>query len=221
MRSIKLYGHLGRRFGKLFRFDVASPAEAVRALCANLRGFEQALVGHAPGYNVFVGSGGIGADDLTFQSGADDIRIVPLVAGAKSGVGQVIVGALIIIAAFYTGGAAYAAAGGLTYTAAGGIALSLGASMVIGGVTQLLTGAPAASNPKERPGSDPSYAFNGVVNTTAQGNPVPVCYGRMIVGSQVISAGLSVTQLYVAPPIVTPPASPATSQPYYGGGDYL
>ena len=42
----------------------------------------------------------------------------------------------------------------------------------------------------QSPNNLPSYAFDGAVNTTRQGNPVPICYGSMIVGSQVISAGL-------------------------------
>jgi len=42
-----------------------------------------------------------------------------------------------------------------------------------------------------------SYVFNGAVNTTAQGHPVPVGYGRMIVGSAVISAGIDVDEIPV------------------------
>ena len=41
---------------------------------------------------------------------------------------------------------------------------------------------------------DPSYIFNGPVNTMAQGHPVPIGYGEMIVGSAVISAGISVDE---------------------------
>ncbi len=37
-----------------------------------------------------------------------------------------------------------------------------------------------------------SYLFNGPQNTTREGGPVPVGYGRLIVGSQVISAAYSV-----------------------------
>ena len=32
MREIRLYGHLGSRFGRVFQLDVTSPAEAVHAL---------------------------------------------------------------------------------------------------------------------------------------------------------------------------------------------
>lgn len=43
---------------------------------------------------------------------------------------------------------------------------------------------------KDSAENKPSYNFNGAVNTTAQGNPVPLGYGRMIIGSAVISAGI-------------------------------
>jgi predicted phage tail protein len=218
MREVRLYGHLAKQFGKVFSLDVASPAEAVRALCANLRGFDAAIAGHKPGYRIFVGKGQICMDDLTFQSGTAPIKIVPVVSGAKNGLGQVIVGILIIVAAFYTGGASYSAAGGLVAGTGGTMALSFGTSMIIGGISQMMMSAPSTASPKEQPGSEPSYAFNGPVNTIAQGNPVPVGYGRMIVGSQVVSAGMSVEQRFVAP-VRSAPTSPYTGRGHYGQVD--
>jgi predicted phage tail protein len=214
MREVRLYGHLAKKFGKVFTLDVASPAEAVRALCANFQGFDAAMAGHKPGYRVFVGRGDIGMDDLAFQSGTAPIKIVPVVAGAKNGLGQVLVGVLIIVAAFYTGGASLSASGAVVAGTTGTMALSFGVSMVVGGLSQMLMSAPSTASPKEAPGSEPSYAFNGPVNTTAQGNPVPVGYGRMIVGSQVVSAGMSVEQRFVAP------VRSASTSPYTGRGHY-
>ena len=54
----------------------------------------------------------------------------------------------------------------------------------------MLAPQPKTPGAPERPENRPSYAFDGPVNTAAQGNPVPVCYGRLIVGSQVVSAGM-------------------------------
>lgn len=193
MRTIKLYGHLGKQFGRTHRFDVTSPAEAARALIANFPDFKSALVGHKRGYHIHVGDDVIDKDLLTFQGGGA-IKFVPVVAGAKNGIGQVIVGALIIAAAFYTGGASIAAGGALSTTALGGFALSFGSSLVLGGISSLLIGAPKTGKASNAPENSPNYAFNGPVNTVAQGNNVPVCYGRMIVGSQVISASLTVEQ---------------------------
>ncbi|BEA76946.1 hypothetical protein VEE07_15000 [Escherichia coli] len=76
------------------------------------------------------------------------IHIVPRVAGAKSGgVFQIVLGAAAIAGSFFTAGATLAAwgaaigTGGMT-----GILFSLGASMVLGGVAQML--APKARTPR-------------------------------------------------------------------------
>jgi predicted phage tail protein len=62
-----------------------------------------------------------------------------------------------------------------------------------------------AKNPQTKPNDTASYLFNGPVNTTEQGNPVPVLYGRLIVGSQVVSASVCAYDLAIAPnPTATP-----------------
>jgi predicted phage tail protein len=67
----------------------------------------------------------------------------------------------------------------------------------LGGVAQMLAPQPASNEPSERPENQPSYTFNGAVNTTAQGQPVPLGYGRLVVGSAVISAGIDVDQVAI------------------------
>jgi predicted phage tail protein len=61
---------------------------------------------------------------------------------------------------------------------------------VLGGVAQMLSPQQKGLSSKDSPDNGASYNFNGPVNTQAQGNPVPLLYGRMIVGSAVISAGI-------------------------------
>lgn len=195
MITVLLYGALGRRFGRRHRYAIRTPAEALRALAANFPDFRCHLRDHSePGYRVFVGKAGRDLDALTFP--ADDvIRIVPVVAGASGGGGRVLAGLALIGISIATGGwgmglgAAWTAGIG---TFAGAMAGNIGVSMVLGGVAEMLSPAPRAqsSGGVERPDNKPSYSFDGAVNTVAQGNPVPVCYGRLIVGSQVVSAGL-------------------------------
>jgi hypothetical protein len=67
------------------------------------------------------------------------------------------------------------------------VAFSVGVSLALGGIAQMLAPQPKFDGPQEE--QQPSYVFNGAVNTTAQGQPVPVGYGRMIVGSAVIIGG--------------------------------
>ncbi len=199
--EVRLYGHLRRRFGKTHRYAVASSGEAVRALCATVPGFRNYMLWQsAPGYRVWSGRGVLTDTNQLFEPSGTIVRIVPVTVGAKSGgIGAVIMGAALIYLSYQTGGlgmalkAAYAE-GGLAL-AGSAIAGSIGIGLVLAGVSQMLVGNPASDAPSERPENLPSYAFNGAVNTTAQGNPVPVLYGRLRVGSQVISSGLSTARL--------------------------
>ncbi|MCH3763267.1 tail assembly protein, partial [Campylobacter coli] len=67
---------------------------------------------------------------------------------------------------------------------------TLGLSMMLGGVAQMLSPQQRLLSARDRPENGASYNFNGPVNTTAQGNPVPLLYGEMFVGSATISAGI-------------------------------
>jgi len=193
MLTVLLYGHLGKRFGRRHRYDVRSPAEAVRALCATIPGFRVYLAEHsAPGYRVLVGTESRDLETLAYPA-REAIKIVPVTAGAGKGLGSVILGAALIGFGVMTGGAGLGlgaawAAGGTVF--AGYLAANIGLSLVLGGVAQMLAPQPKTPGTPDRPENKPSYAFDGAVNTAAQGNPVPVCYGRLIVGSQVISAGM-------------------------------
>ena len=193
LREIRLYGELGRRFGKVHRLAVESVGEAIRALMANHKGFEQAVLDTAPGYKIWSGTTRLGApEDIHNPSGAREvIRIAPVVAGAGgNGLGQILIGAALIAVAFIPGLNVAVWAGATTTFAS--VAFSVGASLVLGGVAQMLSPQPDLSaGGGERPESRPSYVFNGAVNTSAQGHPVPIGYGRLIVGSAVISAGIS------------------------------
>jgi predicted phage tail protein len=196
-RTIRLYGKLGAQFGRIHRLAVDSTAEAVRALCVMLPGFQAELMtskDRGIAYACFLGKTNIGKDELLLAGGIDDIRIAPVVVGAKSGgVLQFIVGAVLVIVGAFT-------------SWSGGTALiSMGISMMAGGVVQMLSPQQAQSSAADKVENGASYNFNGPVNTTAQGNPVPLLYGRMIVGSAVISAGiLAQEQAYVGATI-TPP----------------
>lgn len=192
MREIRLYGELGKRFGRVHRMAVANAAEAVRALRANFPGFERAILEVAPAYRVFVGTHRLAdADELRAPSGDREIiRIAPALSGAKAGLGQVIIGA-VLIAAAVVGTVIFPGNPVSAYL------MQAGVVMILGGVAQMLSPQPESTDPNERPENKPSYAFSGPVNTTAQGHPVPVGYGRMIVGSAVISAGLSIEDIAV------------------------
>jgi predicted phage tail protein len=187
LRTIRLSGKLGSLFGRVHRLAVSSTAEAVRALRVLLPGFERELMtsgDRGVAYKVFVGKRNLTAEQLGDPCGDDDIRIAPVLQGSKNGgVFSAILGAVIIAASavgsYFAPGNPISAYG-----------FQFGAALVLGGVAQMLSPQQKGLSSKDSPDNGASYNFNGPVNTQAQGNPVPLLYGRMIVGSAVISAGI-------------------------------
>ena len=195
MRKVILYGRLGKLFGRVHHLAVQSVAEAIRALDANhpgLAGFAAHLRKYsAPGYTVRVDDAFQSKDELHMQSDGA-IRIAPVTRGSgkNGGVLQVILGIVLVVVAWYTP---------VGWTVLGtsissGSVMMLGASMILGGVMQMIN-KPPEFDMKERPESKASYSYDGVVNTSHQANPVPVCYGRVRVGSQVVSASITTEEL--------------------------
>lgn len=192
MITVLLYGELAKKYGKFHRYAVRNVPEAIRALEANYRGFKQSI--RADGqYRVVVDKKLIGEDELG-KTAIDTIKIVPLVQGAGRGAGQIIAGIALIAVAWWNPMNWGFIANTQTGLIAGELAISamksVGMSLLLGGVSQMLTKPPSLSAGADRPDNKPSYAFDGPVNTTAQGNPVPLAYGKILAGSQVISAGL-------------------------------
>lgn len=197
LRTIKLYGKLGAEFGREHRLAVASPAEAVRALCAILPGFEKFLMNakdNGLGFSVFVGKTNLSAAELCNSGSLGDIRIAPMVIGSKNGLGQIILGVVLIVVGVYI---QYANDG--KPNAASNYLYGMGINMIVGGVIQLLSPHPKDKSTKDKGDQVPSYAFNGSVNTMAQGNPVPLLYGKMKAGSAVISAGIYAVDNAIVP----------------------
>lgn len=194
MTTIHLGGVLGKQFGKVHRRLISTTHEATRALAATIKGFEQYMISsqrRGLTYAVFRGNKNIGIDDLGYPVTGEVIRIVPKVIGSKSsGLFQTILGvALVTVAAIATNGAAIGI-GGPAFAGGWGMAAAAGVSMTLGGVIQLLSPQPTGLAKTQSADNKPSYAFGGVTNTTSQGLPVPLLYGKRRIGGAIISAGI-------------------------------
>lgn len=202
MLKVRLYGRLAA-FGDEFRFDVETPHEAVRALMCVLPGFRQTL--SEGSYMLTLGGDDIEAgrpldlDSVTFGLGWGGVlHIEPEAVGAKrGGIGKIILGVALVAVAFIAmpagaglGATAFSVAG--ASVSFGQIAL-FGVMMALQGVSGMLAGEPeqASFEQRERPDQRPSFLFNGPVNTSEQGGPVPLVYGRMLTGSVVASSGIT------------------------------
>ncbi|MBN3145373.1 tail assembly protein [Pectobacterium brasiliense] len=185
LKTIRLYGVLGATFGRVHRLAVESRQEAIKALSVIIPGFEKFLLtSKARGltYAVFDGKRNLSKDELDFNV-SNEIRIAPVIIGSKqNGLFQTILGAtLLAVAIFAPWGTAFAYSNFLG---------ALGGSMVLGGIVQMLTPMQGGISMRESPDNKPSYAFGGPVNSIAQGNPVPILYGRRRIGGAIISAGI-------------------------------
>ena len=207
MKVVKVYGALRKRLGQCrFQFEADTPAQAIKALCANFPGLDKWLIDSEQdgvGYRVTIGKERIGEADagalLLPWSERDVFSITPVIAGAGQGVGQVLAGiGLVALALINPFGAAAIGTLGLSAPIlVNTLVGAIGASLLLGGVAQMLSPTPTFSGferGKEAARLE-SFTFSGITNTVQQGMPVPICYGRCYIGSAVISSGLDVDQL--------------------------
>lgn len=182
LRTIRLYGSLGAKFGRLHQFVVADTRAAVNAMCIMIPGFERELMNsrdHGVAYACFIGKRNISENELHLPPGNEDIRIAPVLQGSKrAGLLQTILGVVLMVVGVFT--SAYD----------GGMTFSIGTTMALGGAIQMLSPQQSGLSAKDSPANSASYNFNGPLNVEAQGNPEPLLLGEAWCGSVVVSGGI-------------------------------
>jgi predicted phage tail protein len=191
LTRILLSGSLAKAFGREhFRLlETGTTAEAFSALKHTVEGFEDFIRDSARRgirYAIFRNRENVKEDGFTL-SGTTEVRIVPVIAGSKSGgIFQTVVGVVLIVASVVI----TALSGGTATPFTAGL-MSVGIAMTIGGVIQMLTPVPKAPGQQEQGVTEnkPSYLFNGAFNSTQQGLPVSLIFGEMLTGSSVVAIG--------------------------------
>jgi predicted phage tail protein len=210
MKVIKVYGALRERLGQCrFELNVATPAQAIKALCVNFPGLDKWLIDSEQdgvAYRVKVGREEATPSDLSVLglpwSEREVFSITPVVAGA-GGFGRALFGAILIGSSFFFPGAglfgasAFGAFGGPiaaagTLTTVGTALSAVGAGLVLTGVSQIISPTPPSGLELKEANRIQNFSFSGITNTSQQGLAVPIAYGRVFVGSAVISSGLDV-----------------------------
>ena len=201
MTNIVLHGLIAKEFGDSFAMDLRFASEVVDALDCIRDGFKiriNELASEGLNYCIIID----GKDTLTmtqedFLRKPERVDVVPHIIGSGVvGIGTAILSAVGI------GGAAAGVAG----TIAGSAALFSMAAFAIGSVTMLAVSIGlqmllAPGRPNTTPGAkvdgpisatsrslQESFTFSNKTNVASQGAPVPVGYGRLKIGSQVIQA---------------------------------
>ena len=198
MVNVRFYGSL-KQFGSEFRLDCKTPAEVVQALASQipkLRQFiQQGLFTVRVGRDYF--------DNRYLEQGLnqklkDDatVHFTPTLKGSKrGGLFGVIAGVALIATAFALGPLGFSVIGANAAWMVGGV----GASMLLGGVAQMLTKMPSMSTGKDAEKKQ-STSFSNLSNMAAQGRPMPLAYGRIRVGSLIISQGVETMDIERQPP---------------------
>ena len=181
MATIRLYGDL-KQFGDKFNMSIETASEGLNGLYCQIAGLRQRI---QDGW-VRIRINGVYINDDNLAVGLHSrlpenavIHIVPHVAGAKSGgIFGFIAGAALVVA-------------GVIADVAPGVGFGLiaaGVGLMMGGVAQMLTRMPKTE--KKTADSNRNTYFSNLDNTMAQGGVVSLIFGRMKVGSKVLSQEL-------------------------------
>lgn len=224
---VRLMGDLGERYGfEHTYFNLRTPGEAIKLLCVNYPKLQEELVHaheHGIGYQLVQADFALDYPDLQLPMGSNDLVLTPVVAGSGGSTGKILAGVAIIALSFGIGAIASAgvALGGLAGIGTVGTAfVGVGASLVLGGITQMLSPQPRLpvngsqfqgvgggggsrfagttrtdGFQSDIRGSDgaQSYAYTGAANSVGVGATIPVVYGKALVGSHLLSANIEVT----------------------------
>ena len=186
MTTILLSGSLAKKFGRVHRRQVDSKRvwEALKALKVTLEGFEdeiRRLDRLGMRFAIFRNRKNEAVEGFDL-GGTREVRIVPVVSGSKrAGLMQTVLGIVLIAVGFFAYGST---------TAQGAALIAGGIASTAGGVIQMLSPQAKGLSQSASPENSPSYAFGSAKNTTASGNPVPICIGRRRWGGMIISASI-------------------------------
>lgn len=191
LTKVILDGPMGKQFGREWELEVKSPREALRLINANDSRLFNWMRENAQKYSKYAVVCKVGDRIEEFteaqyqqQEGQfDEIRFVPIIEGAGN-VARIVIGVILIIVDICIWGAD------------GGYLSMMGAALILGGVAGMLAPKPKVNdNSMSAADTKSSYYFDGPANTTSQGVPVQLIYGRCLVGSHTISAAVTVDQL--------------------------
>jgi predicted phage tail protein len=199
--KIILHGKLAKLFGREFEFfNIKKPIDAISAINSRNKNFSQTIKDYqklGQFYELILDDEPVEAFSLENKNkeSIKVIEIVPAIVGCDD-VGAFFAIAIGVFLTAVSFGAFGPVAFGFTMTAAGGgltavgaFTMALGLGLVMAGITFLLTPMPEPDNREiESSIKSDSFLFQGANNIASQGQPVPLAYGRMRVGSQVISS---------------------------------
>lgn len=181
MTNVYIHGALGREFGRKFKFSLARAKDVFLALGANKKNFKARLIelGKSGAQYSIVVDGKVATSNFLMDSNAcpRDIHIIPSVYGSAGVVAAI--GVVLYAAALYA--PEWAA---VYLVALGSAAISYGISNLLQKDQKVDVGSASSTSTA----LNRSFLFSNGENIAEQGNPVPIGYGRLRIGSSVVQS---------------------------------
>jgi predicted phage tail protein len=173
MTTINLHGALAKEFGSSFKMKIRKATEVFKAIDANKNNFINRVINlsrEGVHYAVIVNGKDVKTClELEMNNSPETIDIVPAVCGAGGKGGALILGVLGVAAMLFG-------------------QFSLGVALI--GLAIMIALQPKPDTPKPQTyftsGMKESFLFASKANLAQQGSPVPIGYGRLRIGSNVI-----------------------------------
>ena len=169
MTQVYIHGILAREYGDNFKLSLPNPKNVLEAIDCNRKGFISRIIElHKEGlcYDIIIDKKRISSgEEMEGFNNPNTIDLVPAITGA---------GFLAPVFAFLGSGTLLA---------------NLATAVIFAAISYALTPKPEFESLEiEADASKSSLIFSNTVNVASQGSPVPIGYGRLKVGSQVIQA---------------------------------
>lgn len=194
--TVVFHGSL-KKHGK-FEVFADTAREALQLIVAQLPDVKASFVDRF--FEMRVASKKISKQALPFYAtkhlkDGDRIDLYPKLEGAKGALSFIAGAALITFALSNPFGWAALAVGSTTV---GAVAFGVGVAFMVSGAAGLLVKQPKMTTGSTQENAR-NYGFNNLANSTTQGASIPLCYGKITIGAQVISQGISSVRLNEAP----------------------
>ena len=168
MTLIKIHGILAREYGSSFKFELPNPKNVLEAIDCNKQGFIKRLIelqkqGFC--YDIIINKKRVTQEEhISGVRNPETIDLVPAIAGSGPAFFLPLVGGNALLA-------------------------NIASALFFAVVSYALTPKPEVEALEiEADAAKSSLIFSNTVNVASQGSPVPIGYGRLKVGSQVIQA---------------------------------
>jgi len=182
-RNIYLKGRMGELFGEVHRLNCKTVQEAMHAIDTmkgGLRTYLMDCTENGVNFTVQKGEDFLDMDTVGVQLGKDDIIISPIPAGSGgSDIVKIIIGVALMIGSFFIDPS------GQFATQIAAAMFTVGLNLALAGIIGLTTDDPDELDEEK------STMFNGPINNTKSGIPVPIAYGRLEVGGAVVNFGFT------------------------------